>query len=375
MSKELLEEEDLEWEEWNPDKISFHSHMIAGSLAGLAEHVCLFPIDTIKTHIQCQKCGAVTPSQTWLSAVRMIQGEGVFRLWRGVSAMFAGCIPAHALYFSVFEAAKKAYGADNVGHNPVAAAMTGATAAFSHDLIMTPFDTIKQRMQLGYHKNIFHCIREVSRVEGIRSFYLSLPTTLAMNLPHGGIVIAVNESMRKMFLGRNSDPKAPLSVTASLISGSVAGGVSAFITTPMDVIKTRLQTQHLAPCSEQQIVKMVAKKQQHQQNVSPNSISKKTVVIDKVSNIHYDGCIEKGVSAPSPSAAKPKSANIPIANEAISEVRMNMRQAVWRVWAQEGAVGFFRGAVPRILSQAPAVAISWTVYENLKNLLNSLSDS
>jgi solute carrier family 25 iron transporter 28/37 len=293
--------------------------------------------------------------------------------------MFAGCIPAHALYFSVFEAAKKAYGADNVGHNPIAAAMTGATAAFSHDLIMTPFDTIKQRMQLGYYKNIFHCIREVNRVEGFRSFYLSLPTTLAMNLPQGSIVIAVNESMRKMFLGRNSDPKAPLSVTASLISGSVAGGVAALITTPMDVIKTRLQTQNLAPCSERQIVEMVAKKQQHQQNylhLSSNSISNKSVVIDKVSNIHYDGCIEKkGVSAPSPSAPKPKSANIPIANEAISEARMNMRQAVQRVWTQEGAVGFFRGAVPRILSQAPAVAISWTVYENLKNLLNSLSDS
>ena len=90
---QLIEEEELEWEEWNPAKISFGRHMIAGSLAGLAEHVSLFPIDTIKTHIQCQKCGAITPWQTWLSAVRIIHAEGVFRLWRGVSAMFAGCIP------------------------------------------------------------------------------------------------------------------------------------------------------------------------------------------------------------------------------------------------------------------------------------------
>lgn len=89
----LLEEDDLEWEEWNPDKISFHSHMVSGSLAGLAEHVSLFPIDTIKTHIQCQKCGAVTPWQTWMSVIQLVRGEGLFRLWRGVSAMFAGCIP------------------------------------------------------------------------------------------------------------------------------------------------------------------------------------------------------------------------------------------------------------------------------------------
>lgn len=47
-----MEEDDLEWEEWNPSKISFLNHMLAGSTAGLAEHVSVFPIDTLKTHIQ-----------------------------------------------------------------------------------------------------------------------------------------------------------------------------------------------------------------------------------------------------------------------------------------------------------------------------------
>jgi hypothetical protein len=47
-----MEEEDFEWEEWNPSRISFLNHMLAGSTAGLAEHVSVFPIDTLKTHIQ-----------------------------------------------------------------------------------------------------------------------------------------------------------------------------------------------------------------------------------------------------------------------------------------------------------------------------------
>jgi solute carrier family 25 iron transporter 28/37 len=90
---ELDSDEELEWEEWKPEQISFGNHMIAGSMAGLAEHVSLFPMDTIKTHIQCQKCGSVTPFQTWSYTIRMIHQEGLFRLWRGVTAMFAGCIP------------------------------------------------------------------------------------------------------------------------------------------------------------------------------------------------------------------------------------------------------------------------------------------
>ena len=86
-------EEDFEWEEWNPSRISFFNHMIAGSAAGLAEHVSVFPIDTLKTHIQCERCGSMSPGQTWNCATRIVGREGIFRLWRGVSATFAGCLP------------------------------------------------------------------------------------------------------------------------------------------------------------------------------------------------------------------------------------------------------------------------------------------
>lgn len=87
-------EDDLEWEEWNPSKISFVNHMIAGSVAGLVEHVSIYPIDTIKTHIQYEKSASFKPLHSWRSALNLLKGDsGFFRLWRGVSAMFAGCIP------------------------------------------------------------------------------------------------------------------------------------------------------------------------------------------------------------------------------------------------------------------------------------------
>jgi solute carrier family 25 iron transporter 28/37 len=87
------DDDDLEWEEWNPSKISFVNHMIAGSIAGLAEHISIFPLDTVKTYIQCEKCGYWSISKTYNCVARMVNTEGPFRLWRGVSAMFAGCIP------------------------------------------------------------------------------------------------------------------------------------------------------------------------------------------------------------------------------------------------------------------------------------------
>lgn len=44
---------DEDWEEWTPEKGSFLHHMLAGSAAGVAEHVSIFPIDTIKVSTPC----------------------------------------------------------------------------------------------------------------------------------------------------------------------------------------------------------------------------------------------------------------------------------------------------------------------------------
>ena len=107
----------------------------------------------------------------------------LLRLWRGVHTMFVGCVPAHALYVSTFEAGKTFFGADDAGHNPVGAGLAGAAATLCHDSIMSPLDTVKQRLQLGHSKGMWDCIRTMQRNEGMFSFYRSFPTTLAMNLP------------------------------------------------------------------------------------------------------------------------------------------------------------------------------------------------
>merc|ERR1719468_1042670 len=94
---------DEDWEEWSPEKGSLLKHMVAGSTAGMVEHVSIFPIDTIKTHMQCQRCSHgvdMRPSTALQTARNLMQKDGFFRLWRGVSTMMTGSIPAHAAYFS-----------------------------------------------------------------------------------------------------------------------------------------------------------------------------------------------------------------------------------------------------------------------------------
>ena len=181
---------ELEWEEWDGTGSYVH-HCVAGSFAGVAEHVLLYPVDTIKTQMQafCADCPKSKLAATggMLDTTRqLMSGDGFGRLWRGVQSMMAGCIPAHALYFSSYEAIKALFTSEeqqNLG--PLGSSVAGASAAFCHDSIMTPADTIKQRLQLGHYQGMSDAIRNILQNEGPVGLYRSFPITLLTNLPYG----------------------------------------------------------------------------------------------------------------------------------------------------------------------------------------------
>lgn len=65
---------------------------------------------------------------------------GILRFWKGSSVIATGCIPAHAVYFSVYEFMKKHSGVNNEGFQIIASMITGAFSTFFHDAIITPYD-------------------------------------------------------------------------------------------------------------------------------------------------------------------------------------------------------------------------------------------
>ncbi len=222
-------------------------------------------------------------------------------------------------------------------------------------MFMTPFDMVKQRMQLGFYKNVVDCVRSVVRSEGVRAMYVALPTTLMMNIPYGIVMVPVNESARKIL-----NPSGQYNISASMAAGCLAGGVAGAVTNPLDVVRTRLQTQNLEPC--------------------PTTLKLKTVI----SHVHVDVSSAKRPPQPhissTPAQQQPgtllNKAGFVIKSSYYSTLRSiirapfeGMMDVSRRIWLEEGARGFLRGMAPRVMVQAPAVAISWTAYEGMKTVL------
>lgn len=244
---------------------------------------------------------------------------GWTRLFRGVQTILIGCVPAHALYFSSYEIVKKSFLDPHTNEvSTLGSSLAGAAAVTAHDLIMTPLDTLKQRLQLGHYAGVGHAVREVTRHEGFIALYRSFPITLASNIPYGMVMVSTHEQCKQWFMSNNNSsdnhhtrPQWQI----VLFSSSIAGLVASAVTTPLDRIKTALQTQQLAP-------------------VCPRGLS--------------------------PQACAATAATVK---------HVNWQQAARTIWIEEGSRGFFRGLAPRILSHTPAVAISWTTYETTKQYL------
>lgn len=221
-----------------PEDTSMTANMIAGAAAGIMEHTVMYPVDAIKTRMQV--AGSSNVYSGIMSAVSKISAaEGSRSLWRGISSMVMGAGPAHAVYFGVYEAVKSNFGGENGHHHPAVSALAGASATITSDALMNPFDVVKQRMQINTtrYQGMMNCMASVYRQEGLSAFYVSYPTTLVMNIPFAAVNFMVYDGSSKLM-----NPTKTYSPLVHCIAGGLAGATAAAITTPLDVVKTVLQT-------------------------------------------------------------------------------------------------------------------------------------
>jgi len=286
-------------------------HMSAGAIAGLAEHCAMFPLDSVKTRLQslcpCPETKCPTPVHSLASMVRR---EGWMRPLRGINAIAAGCVPAHALYFTVYEKSKQFLTGNTAGHsNSLAYGFAGIMATLCHDAIMNPAEVVKQRMQMVYspYGSSLECIRCIYKREGIQAFYRSYATQLIMNIPYQMLHVITYEFWQQLL-----NPEHQYDPRSHAIAGGMAGGIAAALTTPLDCVKTVLNTQQTPELC----------------------VAERRIMLKATATYH------------------------------------GLADAIQSIYQLRGAAGFFRGVQARILVQVPAAGLSWSVYELFKFVLS-----
>ncbi|EME41061.1 hypothetical protein DOTSEDRAFT_136199 [Dothistroma septosporum NZE10] len=210
--------------------------LFAGGIAGTTVDISLFPLDTLKTRLQ-------SSAGFWAS--------GGFRgVYNGIGSAVVGSAPGAGLFFVTYETTKKYFASntrDSYGEAGVhmAAASLGEIAACA---VRVPTEVIKQRAQAKQHPSSMAALTSIlnmRRTHGLgtvwRELYRGWGITVLREVPFTIIQFPLWEGLKKWSLQQREPPR-PTEVTAveSGVYGAVSGAIAAGLTTPLDVLKTRM---------------------------------------------------------------------------------------------------------------------------------------
>lgn len=199
----------------------------------------LYPLDTLKTRLQS--------SSGFLSC-------GGFRgIYSGVGSALLGSAPSSALFFLSYEATKAAFKAARSGGDPsttrwrepleqMAAASAGEVAACA---VRVPTEVVKQRAQALRAGSSWGALKEILDQRGKigmggvwRELYRGWGITVVREVPFTVIQFPLWEALKEW--RRRTRGSERITGWESGLAGSVSGAVAAGVTTPLDVLKTRL---------------------------------------------------------------------------------------------------------------------------------------
>ena len=252
---------------------------IASGLATAVVKTFLQPLDTIKTIQQAQKI-KLGPIK---AAMQIIEERGVRGLWSGIGITVVGSTPSVAVYFGVYSTMKiylvKAFPQEL---KLLAVALSAAVGNTFASVLRVPYEVLKQRIQTGRHQSAWEAVVYSWKNDGplglfdkgklssqiIRDVPYAIVTLVSYEILQNlvaramkrkeensnqkikqesnsnGDEISTNRNQKETAIRRSrliSNPN-PSKKLRDALCGSLAGGLGSLVTTPMDVVKTRMMT-------------------------------------------------------------------------------------------------------------------------------------
>ncbi|XP_069961321.1 calcium-binding mitochondrial carrier protein Aralar1 isoform X2 [Cherax quadricarinatus] len=214
-----------------------------GSLAGAVGATAVYPIDLVKTRMQNQRSGSYIGELMYRNSFdcfkKVIRHEGFLGLYRGLVPQLIGVAPEKAIKLTVNDLVRDKL-TDKKGNIPLwGEILAGSCAGGSQVVFTNPLEIVKIRLQVAGEiatarkPSALTVVKEL----GFLGLYKGARACLLRDIPFSAIYFPVYAHSKRALADENGY-NSPLTL---LIAGAIGGVPAASLTTPADVIKTRLQ--------------------------------------------------------------------------------------------------------------------------------------
>ncbi|KAI2623211.1 mitochondrial carrier [Hypoxylon sp. NC1633] len=224
---------------------------LLGSAAGAFGAFMVYPIDLVKTRMQNQR-GADPGHRLYKNSVdcfkKVIANEGFKGLYSGVFPQLVGVAPEKAIKLTVNDLVRGFF-TDQKTHQIQLKheILAGGSAGACQVVFTNPLEIVKIRLQVqGEVAKAADGAKKRSAIWivknlGLAGLYKGASACLLRDVPFSAIYFPTYSHLKKDLFGES--PTKKLGILQLLTAGAIAGMPAAYLTTPCDVIKTRLQVE------------------------------------------------------------------------------------------------------------------------------------
>jgi solute carrier family 25 carnitine/acylcarnitine transporter 20/29 len=211
---------------------------VAGSVGGVGQVLSGQPFDTIKVRLQTQ---TGQYSSTLDCVKKTLQNEGPKAFYKGTASPLMGVGLCVSIQFLSLEYMKRLNTKNTFGSY----FMCGAFAGLTNSIVSSPVEHIRTRLQVqtnNAYNGTFDCIKKIYSGHGLSGIYKGFKPTLLREIFGYGMYFGAYEYLLNNYLAKKNIARQDLSLAQVCMFGSAAGYSMWLTCYPIDIIKSRVQT-------------------------------------------------------------------------------------------------------------------------------------